>query len=357
MSGPDLESRYRRLLAWYPWSHRREYEDEMLAVLVAGAQPGQRRPSLGEAANLVASGLRARARAAVAGLASPAWVDAAAVFGLLAAVMLLSQRVVRVLEPVGLGYGPVADVQQYLRVAGWGAVVLAILVGLRRPAAVLAWTTVLGEAVLAWQYGTGPTSAAHLLLPLALGVIAAAVLTVPAPRRRAVSVLRAPRLLAFVFGVGLVQVTLLVNHLRESWYDGEGGPFYVFYGLESRSEAVLNLWLAALAVGALAAGLAALTLPAAIRWRIAVLVAPLIVLAAMVELTGWAWAYFAGNIGHLTYLVPVQWTLLVAVPLAAFGLGALLVQRREQIARLTALGRAADRQSARWPAARHRSPG
>jgi hypothetical protein len=39
MSGPaGLEWRYRRLLAWYPRSFRREQEDEMLAVLMAGAR-------------------------------------------------------------------------------------------------------------------------------------------------------------------------------------------------------------------------------------------------------------------------------------------------------------------------------
>jgi hypothetical protein len=341
--GPDLESRYRRLLAWYPWSHRRVYEDEMLAVLVAGARPGQRRPSLGEAANLVASGLRARAQEAVAGLASSAWVDAAAVFGLLAAVVLLSQRVVRVLESVSLGSSAVPEAQQYLRAAGWGAVVLGVLVGLRRPAAALAWMTVLGEAVLlAWQYATDPVSAVGMLWPLTLGVIAAAVLTVPAPRRRAVSVLRAPRLLAFVFGVGLVQAIMVINwYQRGGWYEGR---VYVFYGLENRSEALLSLWLVAVAVGALAAGLAALTLPAAVRWRIAVLVAPVVTLAAMVELTLQGWAYSNGYMGHPIYFVPVQWTLLAVVPLAAFGLGAVLVQRREQITRLAALGRAADRE-------------
>jgi hypothetical protein len=344
VSGPDLETRYRRLLAWYPWSHRRVYEDEMLAVLVAGARPGQRRPTLGEAANLVASGLQARARAAVTGLAGPAWADAAAVFGLLAAVVLLSQRVVRVLEPVGLGSGAVADAAQYLRAAGWGAVVLATLVGLRRPAAALAWTVVLGEAVLlARQYSAYPGSAVNLLWPLALGVIAAAALTVPGPRRRAVSVLRASRLLGFGFGVGLVQAVVVVDsHQSATW--SRAGTWYVFYGFEDRSEAVLNLWLAAVALGILATGLAVLTTPAAVRRRIAVLVAPVVALAAMVELTPPGWVYSNDYMGHPSYLAPVQWTLLVAVPLAAFGLGALVVQRREQVVRLAALGRAADRQ-------------
>jgi len=49
-----LERAYRRLLAWYPRKFRRENEQEILAVLIAGAPPGQRRPGLAEAADLLA---------------------------------------------------------------------------------------------------------------------------------------------------------------------------------------------------------------------------------------------------------------------------------------------------------------
>ena len=49
----DLERAYRRLLAWYPREFRRENEQEILAVLMAGADEGQQRPRPGEAANLI----------------------------------------------------------------------------------------------------------------------------------------------------------------------------------------------------------------------------------------------------------------------------------------------------------------
>ncbi len=48
-----LERRYRRLLACYPRAFRREHEHEILAVLMAGADEGQQRPRLGEAADLI----------------------------------------------------------------------------------------------------------------------------------------------------------------------------------------------------------------------------------------------------------------------------------------------------------------
>ena len=53
----DLERRYRQLLVPYPRAFRREYEQEIIAVLMAGAHEGQQRPRLGEAANLVKQAL------------------------------------------------------------------------------------------------------------------------------------------------------------------------------------------------------------------------------------------------------------------------------------------------------------
>jgi hypothetical protein len=57
-----LEREYRRLLAWYPVVFRRENEQEILAVLMAGAEQGQRRPGLAESADLIRSALGKRLR-------------------------------------------------------------------------------------------------------------------------------------------------------------------------------------------------------------------------------------------------------------------------------------------------------
>jgi len=57
-----LEQRYRRLLAWYPRAFRRENGPEILAVLMACAPDGQRRPGLAEYANLIRNGLLMRLR-------------------------------------------------------------------------------------------------------------------------------------------------------------------------------------------------------------------------------------------------------------------------------------------------------
>jgi hypothetical protein len=58
----DLERQYRRWLRWYPKSFRREYEEEILGVLMAGARAGQRRPGLLDCLNLITNALRMRLR-------------------------------------------------------------------------------------------------------------------------------------------------------------------------------------------------------------------------------------------------------------------------------------------------------
>jgi len=54
---PDLERRYRRLLKCFPARYRREHEQEILSVLMAGAAEGQRRPGLADSADLVMSAI------------------------------------------------------------------------------------------------------------------------------------------------------------------------------------------------------------------------------------------------------------------------------------------------------------
>ena len=53
----DLERRYRRLLKCFPTRYRREHEQEILSVLMAGAAEGQRRPGLADSADLVMSAI------------------------------------------------------------------------------------------------------------------------------------------------------------------------------------------------------------------------------------------------------------------------------------------------------------
>jgi hypothetical protein len=54
----SLERAYRRILTCYPKAFREENEEEILAVLLASAEEGQRRVGLAESAALVGSALR-----------------------------------------------------------------------------------------------------------------------------------------------------------------------------------------------------------------------------------------------------------------------------------------------------------
>jgi hypothetical protein len=60
--GSDLQRRYRRLLACYPAAFRREHGHEMLSVLMAGAERGQRWPRPAEVADLLKSATSMRLR-------------------------------------------------------------------------------------------------------------------------------------------------------------------------------------------------------------------------------------------------------------------------------------------------------
>jgi uncharacterized membrane protein YidH (DUF202 family) len=97
-----LERGYRRLLAWYPREFGREHEEEMLAVLMAGAREGQRRPGLAEAADVLRSALRMRLRLARPGPGNGAWADSLAVFSVSAPIFLLAVDVLAVALPYRL---------------------------------------------------------------------------------------------------------------------------------------------------------------------------------------------------------------------------------------------------------------
>ena len=57
-----LERRYRRLVALYPMRFRRQREEEMVAVLMAGAREGQRWPRPAEVLNLTRHAAPSRLR-------------------------------------------------------------------------------------------------------------------------------------------------------------------------------------------------------------------------------------------------------------------------------------------------------
>lgn len=194
-----LERRYRRLLACYPARFRDEHGEEVLAVLLASARGGQRRPGLAESASLLWSGLGMRLRPGASQTAAQGWADALAVFSLAGPVFLLATTVVTGLLLVRVAPGLLGTAGWWLlslnMPAGWSialglpevwialgfqvAVAALVLAGLRR------WALVATAAAVVYL-PTSYVSFPGALRLLAIGVYIlelAALLGSPGPRR------------------------------------------------------------------------------------------------------------------------------------------------------------------------------
>ncbi|MFI6735629.1 hypothetical protein ACIBI9_22140 [Nonomuraea sp. NPDC050451] len=147
-----LERRYRRLLAqWYPAEHRTLHEEEMIAVLMAGAVPGQARPGVRDTFDLVRGGLAIRVRRG----AGPHWREAVNVAALLAPVALLVTALARVVTYGALAWqGPFVEdeLRQLVELVSYalpyGLVVWLAWRGRGGAAAACAWAYAL---VIAWM--------------------------------------------------------------------------------------------------------------------------------------------------------------------------------------------------------------
>jgi hypothetical protein len=182
-----LERAYRRILAWYPRSFRRENEDEVLAVLLDTAAEGQVRVGLAEAWDLVRGGLRMRlwpaaprprtVRAAVKLMLAGAAAELAALITVVvtsgavrAAVAArypaaggeatLHQVVVMASAPVAIGLwlwlawanGKGQDWARMLSAASFGLITLSVLGSLAEHAVTYAPASMIAAAVV-WTIG------------------------------------------------------------------------------------------------------------------------------------------------------------------------------------------------------------
>jgi len=106
-----LEGGYRRLLRWYPPSYRCRHEEEILGVLMAAAQPGQRRPGVRESLDLLWSALRIRMRITLRGADSQPWAAALALVGVLLPLLMLLLKLTEFLDRGAQhGFGSPADI-------------------------------------------------------------------------------------------------------------------------------------------------------------------------------------------------------------------------------------------------------
>jgi hypothetical protein len=196
MSSLGLEARYRKLLAWFPAEHRAAHGEEMLGVLMAGADPQRRRPGAAESADLFLGAARIRLRPGRALTDRDGWRDALAIFSVAAPVLVFASMVIAYLavDLWALGIGvPGAVLAEMagnpvlgLLIFGQVLVVPLVLLGLRRWAVVpaLIQVVVIGYLVVrASRYGTDALyvlAASYQVVPIAEIV---ALLASPGPRR------------------------------------------------------------------------------------------------------------------------------------------------------------------------------
>jgi hypothetical protein len=226
-----LEQGYRRLLAWYPGRFRSERGEEMLAVLMAGAQPGQRRPGLWESMDVLRSAVGMRLRSVPAGLRNQAWADALVLFSVAAPLFLLAADILEVVLPYGMpviapfpfllrgfGIGGLSLLRiPFFDIAVGCQVIIAalVLLGLRW-LAVAAIGASAGYLAVASQWIDWIPRPLQLLTAAAYILTAAALLGSPGPRR-------GRQLLTWGHGVvlflaaGAVQASTLL-------YDATNGP-------------------------------------------------------------------------------------------------------------------------------------
>jgi hypothetical protein len=201
----DLERRYGRLLGAYPAGYRQEHQEEILATLLDSARPGQRHPSVREAAALVLGGLRTRARLAARRSLWSLWAE-----GLRLGVLLLLVSVTASAASATWLLTEFIATWITAKASGWVVAAAAALALVAVARGRFRAGLVLVVVALAAGWSDNPTQPELLALAVAAAILLVLVRRPPAPSRR-----RAwPWLLA-------VPLSLLVGlygfHLGDRW--------------------------------------------------------------------------------------------------------------------------------------------
>lgn len=298
------EIRYRRLIALYPRDFRQEYGDEMLGVLMADPRPGPAQ-------------VFDVARGAVAAHLRGLWLGegrAARVVQIFGAVLLFAVALRRLASELFVTVRHYAEVgTQYLevtsglRVVAWGVVLAAALLGWRLLGAVGASAGLTGEILAPARFYVD--TPATVLYAYWLIVSAALVLIAGLVADRGVARPRGWQWIAAA-SVVLVLQGVLAPPVRFGSYDLQ--------------------WIMALVAAALAA-VAILRQEPRLRARLLCWAAPVIATVPLVEFGfGDLIVYNMGHPESTRLISPLQWAVLVLVPVVAF-VGASVLDRRGRV--------------------------
>ena len=355
----QLERRYARLLALFPAAHRREYEDEMLGVLMASAGPQQRFPGLRETANLIGCAVWMRLSGRGTGSADPRWAPAAAAYGLLAALLLLVHGL-RVLTGTMLWNWRIGDLfawpplPVWLPLACWALAVAAAFTTFRVVVVAAAWAAALCQAAVAFaDYPTWPSGLVEGWPMLVFAISAALALTfcgaargpavVGPSRTLLISLSLAPlaALPAVEMALAHVQRYPDGSRLIDAW----GGLNLNTSGWSGSSPVAGWLTLVVAPICVLLLLVCLVRLAAPVRRRIMAMAAPALVMQVVVRPVFNGFLTSTVRFNPPVLLQPGQWVFLVALAVFTFVAAVLLVERAERRAFLIGLGRAAERRA------------
>jgi len=197
----ELARHYRQLLALYPRAYRHDHEEEMLAVLLDSARPGQEFPRAVESLDLIWGALRMRLRLGQV-YHGNIGSDALAAFSLLAPLLLAGPVLATLLlhlvhgpsapDPYFREHFPIISETYYARIAtarglklamaGQLAVAIAVVLRMRRLALAVI-TVILTLWIIDAGYGFRSLDTFDVFFLTCYGLEATALIASPGPRR------------------------------------------------------------------------------------------------------------------------------------------------------------------------------
>jgi hypothetical protein len=340
----SLEHRYRRLISLYPAAHRRRYQMEMLSTLMDGAGENQRTPRFRESIDLLWNAIWLRLnRDGGPPERDPRWAQAAAVFGVLGAMMVAGLHVMVPLGEFGWSQRMAETWSFWLRDptwvpfaqgVAWLLVAVIALLGRRRVAAAVGWVTV--ALTLVWLLREYPNESSIIVRHWTLvvfGVTVAGCLTLAKGplllRARHVAVfggVSAAWAVSLWADAMLTEVRMFPDGSAE--FNQWGMDFPALPGIGTSSA----LPLAAIALF--------LSVAVWIQYKVDARVRRRLRAYAWVPLATYILVYTQFDFWLVRAISPVHWAGLILVPLAVFGTAVIVVRRKDSQQRLIELGRA-----------------
>ncbi len=310
MTAPEI--RYRRLLALYPRDFRQEYEEEMLGVLMADPRPGP-----AQAFDVMRGAIAAHLRGLWVGESRAARV--VQIFGAMLLFAIALRRVMGGVVRIFLADPAWVHIEtvSWVRVAAWGVTVIAAFLGWRVLGAAGALVGLAGEIAAPFQsYLNTPATVLYAYwLIVAAAVVLAAGLVAERGRAR-------PRGWLLVGAAGVVLAG------PSSMYP------YVLVGQGSVLSYAFGMWWGPILLAPMLLLVAVVRQDPDTRRRLVCWAAPVI---ATVPLVQWGFGGFMAYNGRhpedIQLIGPVQWAVLVLVPVVAF-VGASVVNRRGAVSRV-----------------------